>query len=61
MAKGYKVPKQASPRATMRAGSPKQQGLLGKSTSGMPSIPEIRPTWKRNQTAAPKGFKPGRY
>lgn len=60
MAKGYKVPKSSSPRATMRAGTPKS-GLLGKASSGMPKIPAIRPTWKRNQESNPKGFNPGKY
>lgn len=60
MAKGYKVPQSSSPRATMRASSPKS-GLLGKATSGIPSIPAIRPTWKRNQKPSPTGFKPGSY
>lgn len=60
MAKGYKIPKSASPRATMRAASPKS-GLLGKASSGIPKIPSVRPTWKRNQQSSPAGFKPGSY
>lgn len=60
MAKGYKVPKSASPRATMRAASQKSN-LMGKAPSGIPSIPAVRPTYKRNQQSSPVGFKPGRY
>lgn len=60
MAKGYKVPESASPRATMRAGKPKESSLLSPASKLTSKIPEIRPTWKRNQKAAP-GFKPGSY
>lgn len=61
MPKGYKVPKAASPRATMRVSAPDKKGLLGPATSGMPKIPAVRPTAMRNQQPSPKGFKPGRY
>lgn len=60
MPKGYKVPKSVSPRATMRASNPKS-GLLSSAPSGMPKIPAVRPTWKRNQKPNPSGFKPGKY
>lgn len=60
MPKGYKLSKSAAPRATMRASAPKS-GLMGKAPSGMPKIPAVRPTWKRNQQSSPKGFTPGRY
>lgn len=61
MAKGYKIPKTASPRATMGISSAGKSSLLGKATSGIPKIPAIRPTWKRNQQSSPSGFKPGSY
>lgn len=60
MPKGYKLPKSSRSKSTMRASGPKS-GLLGKASSGMPKIPAIRPTWKRNQQPNPKGFKPGSY
>lgn len=60
MPKGYKVSKSSAPRATMSAGKPKDQGLLSKAPSGMPKIPAMRPTWKRNLSGW-SGFKPGSY
>ena len=60
MAKGYKVPNSAKAKATMRAGKPKESSLLTKASDLTSKIPEIRPTWKRNQKSAP-GFKPGSY
>lgn len=60
MPKGYKMPKSASPRATMKAGKPKESGLLSSAPKMSSKIPEIRPTWKRNQKSS-SGFKPGSY
>lgn len=60
MPKGYKIPKLAAPRETMRMGLPKKKELLSPASSGMPSIPSIRPTAMRNLTPW-KGFKPGKY
>jgi len=60
MPKGYKVPKSASPRATMRAGRPETSSLLSPAPKLTSKIPEIRPTWKRNQKSS-TAFKPGSY
>lgn len=59
MPKGYKLPKSAAPRAAMRAGKPKEQGLLSPAPKMTTKIPEIRPTSLRNMSGW-KGFKPGK-
>lgn len=60
MPKGYKMPKAASPRATMRAGKAKEEKLLQPAPKLTSKVPEIRPSWKRNQRSV-SSFKPGSY
>lgn len=58
MPKGYKVPQ--TRRATMKAGKAKDKSLMQQSPKTSPKIPELRPSWKRNQKSW-SGFKPGSY
>lgn len=58
MPKGYKLPKSASPRATMKAGRPKKSDLMSQASKISSKVPAMRPTWKRNQKNW-AGFKPG--
>lgn len=61
MPKGYKLPKSAKSKGTMRVRAPEKASLLSKAPSGLPSLPEVKPTYKRNQVPSPSGFKRGSY
>lgn len=61
MPKGYKIPKSAKSKGTMRVSAPETSKLLSKAPSGLPSLPEVKPTYKRNQKSSPSGFKRGSY
>lgn len=60
MPKGYKLPKSSASKATMRADKPKTTALKSPASSGMPSIPSVRPVSMRNLPPR-KGFNPGKY